>query len=462
MCVASLQYLKQGAETVRVGAFHNHKSPCTIHSLKIEEEKDAFLFYAHDKLLCSSVARASSPLPPSTMSLRYHTSRTSPPCLHLYYLVVAAWTATTITSAFIHPVCTAHTRHLSSTPTDKRIGIVLSSFSADDDSTMQVIKTRLDEDANVPDMSLSTISSLNDESVATAAFEKESLFLSSDVENIMKDAVSDNGLTTNTNAGTNLKSSDAVLSRWKRRLNTFEDAFSIHKVSAVVYTISSFTLMGTAACRWLIGRQELFAIVPDYLEPVMWAFCISNFFMCAASIRMALLYRSNNVASRNAFIGVAGSSLFSAYFLVWAGPFAPEQMIAPLASQVGFGILCAWNMILILDTMIRASDLIDDRRDKRSQEENTSYGLEYFRYIFSAAWPLPVIVSTGYINAVLYDHGWLISVFDQVLQKEDFGLGASVFYNNVGKIVTTYISSLRMYSAVISFSLHLCFCTYHW
>ena len=78
--------------------------------------------------------------------------------------------------------------------------------------------------------------------------------------------------------------------------------------------------------------------------------------------------------------------------------------------------------------------------------------MEYFRYIFSAAWPLPVIVSTGYINAVLYDHGWLVSVFDQVLQKEDFGLGASVFYNNVGKIVTTYISSLRMYSIVISFS----------
>jgi len=365
------------------------------------------------------------------MSLRYHTSRTSPPCLHYYVVVAVAWTAT-ITSAFIHPVCTAHTRHLSSTPTDKRIGIVLSSFSADDDSTMQVMKTRLDEDANVPDMSSSTISSLNDESVATAAFEKESLFLSSDVDNIMKDAVSDNGLTANANSSTNLKSSDAVLSRWERRLNTFEDAFSIHKVSAVVYTLSSFTLMGTAACRWLIGRQELFAVVPDYLEPVMWAFCISNFFMCAASIRMALLYRSNNVASRNAFIGVAGSSLFSAYFLVWAGPFAPEQMIAPLASQVGFGILCAWNMILILDTMIRASDLIDDRRDKRSQEENTSYGLEYFRYIFSAAWPLPVIVSTGYINAVLYDHGWLISVFDQVLQKDSFGLGASVFYNNVG------------------------------
>ena len=290
-----------------------------------------------------------------------------------------------------------------------------------------------DEDANVRVKSSSSAkSSSSEKSVDTIVLEKESFLSSSAVEKIMTDAVSFNDLNTNINVSTG---KDAVLSRWERRLNTFEDAFSIHKLSAVVYTISSFTLVGTAAYRWLIGRQELFATVPDYLEPVMWAFCISNFFMCAASIRMALLYRSNNVASRNAFIGVAGSSLFSAYFLVWASPFAPEQMIAPLASQIGFGILCAWNIILILDTMIRASDIIDDRRDTRSQEENASYGLEYIRYIFSAAWPLPVIVSTGYINAVLYDHGWLISVFDQVLQKDDFGLQASVFYNNVGKIM---------------------------
>ena len=226
--------------------------------------------------------------------------------------------------------------------------------------------------------------------------------------------------------------SNNVLKRWERRLNTFEDAFSIHKLSALVYTITSFTLMGTAATRWLIGGQEMFATIPDYVEPIMWSFCISNLFMCAASIRMAILYRNNNVASRNAFIGVAGSSLFSGYFLIWASPFAPEQMITPLASKIGFGILCGWNLILILDTMIRAGNIIDDRRDNTSEEENGSYWVEYLRYIASAAWPLPVILSTGYIDAVLYDHTFLINVFDHVWNSEQFGLQSSVFYNNVG------------------------------
>ena len=152
-------------------------------------------------------------------------------------------------------------------------------------------------------------------------------------------------------AGSEAKSntSNNLLKRWERRLNTFEDAFSIHKLSAIVYTITSFTLMGTAATRWLIGGQEMFATIPGYIEPIMWSFCISNLLMCVASIRMAILYRNKNVASRNAFIGVAGSSLFSGYFLIWASPFAPEQMITPLASQIGFGILCGWNLILILE-----------------------------------------------------------------------------------------------------------------
>jgi hypothetical protein len=226
--------------------------------------------------------------------------------------------------------------------------------------------------------------------------------------------------------------SNNALKRWERRLNTFEDAFSIHKLSAIVYTITSFTLMGTAATRWLIGGQEMFATIPGYVEPIMWSFCISNLFMCAASIRMAILYRNKNVASRNAFIGVAGSSLFSGYFLIWASPFAPEQMITPLASKIGFGILCGWNLILILDTMIRAGNIIDDRRDNTSEEENGSFWVEYLRYIASAAWPLPVILSTGYIDAVLYDHTFLINVFDQVWNSEQFGLQSSVFYNNVG------------------------------
>jgi hypothetical protein len=82
--------------------------------------------------------------------------------------------------------------------------------------------------------------------------------------------------------------------------------------------------------------------------------------------------------------------------------------------------------------MIRAKDIIHDRRDKRSQEEDESYVLEYLRYIVSAAWPLPVIASTGYISSVLHDHAYVMSVFDQVLKTDGLGLQASVFYNNVG------------------------------
>ena len=305
-------------------------------------------------------------------------------------------TTTTVAFAFLQPISQM-----------KQKGKSPLLIAAEDDYTTQKIKAIVND---------------------TGLIETESLVLSSA-------AMEDVQLLDTNKKTTVVMKLDKNLKRWERRLNTIEDTFSIHKISAVVYTLSSFTLMGTAVYRWIMGRQELFATIPEYLQPVMWAFCISNFFMCAASIRMALLYRADNIASRNAFIGVAGSSLFSTYFLAWASPFAPDQMIEPGASQIGFGILCAWNIVLIADTLVRATELIDDRSSRAVSEEkdNASYAIEYFRYIFSAAWPLPVIVSTGYINAVLYNHEWLINVFDQVLHKDGFGLQASVFYNNVGK-----------------------------
>mmetsp|Transcript_25444 Transcript_25444/g.40022 ORF Transcript_25444/g.40022 Transcript_25444/m.40022 type:complete len:403 (+) Transcript_25444:175-1383(+) len=329
----------------------------------------------------------------------------------------AVWSTTLSTEknvvafAFRHPICKAHPRprHLSSIP--KRTALLL---SADDNSARSIVTTEFDREDKASSSSLTIL--------------EESFSPSSSVENT-KDAVPAN---VQDEPITDRKNRDATRNLWEKRLVTSEDKFSVHKVSAVVYTLSSFTLMGTAAARWLVGRQELFATVPDYLEPVMWAFCISNFFMCAASIRMAWIFRRNNVASRNAFVGVAGSSLFSAYFLVWASPFAPELMITPLASRIGFGILCGWNIILIGDTMIRSKDIIDDRRDDRAQDENAPFALEYLRYIASAAWPLPVIASTGYISSVLHDHEYMISVFDQVLKTDGLGMQASVFYNNVG------------------------------
>jgi hypothetical protein len=214
-------------------------------------------------------------------------------------------------------------------------------------------------------------------------------------------------------------------------LITSEDAYSVHKLAAIVYTITSFTMMGTAASRWMMGRQDLFAVLPNYLEPLTYLFCLSNLCMCTASIRMAWLHRRNDLASRNAFVGTAGSSIFSGYFLLWASPFAPDFMTTPLASQIGFGILVLWNVLFVTDTIIRAKDIIEGRRDGKTENENASFAFEYLRYIATGAWGLPVVVATGYISSVAHDHSWMMAVFDHVYDTYGHGMEASVFYNNV-------------------------------
>ena len=78
---------------------------------------------------------------------------------------------------------------------------------------------------------------------------------------------------------------------WQKRLITTEDPFSVHKLSAAAYTVTSFAILGTGISRWMIGRQELFAVLPGFLEPLTIVFCIANLSMCTASIRMAYLHR---------------------------------------------------------------------------------------------------------------------------------------------------------------------------
>lgn len=67
---------------------------------------------------------------------------------------------------------------------------------------------------------------------------------------------------------------------WTKRLVMSEDAFRIHKLSGFVYTLSSAAMMDIAAQRWLFGRQELFATIPDSVEPLLYLFCALQFDSC--------------------------------------------------------------------------------------------------------------------------------------------------------------------------------------
>ena len=87
------------------------------------------------------------------------------------------------------------------------------------------------------------------------------------------------------------------------------------------YTISAIIILGTAMIRYLDSSPEVFAVIPEYLKLPTYVFTISNFVMCIQSIRMAFFHRRYDLTARNAFLGVAVSSMFSGFYYLWTSPF---------------------------------------------------------------------------------------------------------------------------------------------
>lgn len=128
------------------------------------------------------------------------------------------------------------------------------------------------------------------------------------------------------------------LEKWKRRLITFEDPYSIHKLSAISYSISAIIILGTAAVRYL-DSPEAFAVVPISLMLPTYIFAISNIIMCAVSVRMAFAHRRYDLTARNGgFLGVAASSMFSGFYLLWTSPFGPDVFDVHLVTQLCFAL----------------------------------------------------------------------------------------------------------------------------
>mmetsp|Transcript_9937 Transcript_9937/g.18138 ORF Transcript_9937/g.18138 Transcript_9937/m.18138 type:complete len:232 (-) Transcript_9937:528-1223(-) len=117
----------------------------------------------------------------------------------------------------------------------------------------------------------------------------------------------------------------ALLSRWKRRLNTKEDPFSLHKFACIAYTLSAFAILATAVFRYF-ESPEAFAEVPLSLELPTYIFTVSNVIMCASSVRMAFIYRRNDLTARNAFLSAAVSSILSGFYYLWTSPLGPEVL----------------------------------------------------------------------------------------------------------------------------------------
>lgn len=227
-----------------------------------------------------------------------------------------------------------------------------------------------------------------------------------------------------------------VLSIWKRRLITHEDPFSIHKWSSIVYTLTSVAILGTGGVRFLgdmLDGTSYFATIPDSLISRTYAFVISNAVMCVASVRMSFIHRQGDLAARNAFLGVAASSLFSGFFFLFTSPFGPEALNNDLVNQGSFAILVLLNVAFIMDTIIQIPEIVEGRRDRKADDINDpmTFSRDVLGYVLPIAWGLPMVLATGYQASYLHDRPWLFEFFSNVQESTGIPFLASVWYSQV-------------------------------
>jgi hypothetical protein len=238
------------------------------------------------------------------------------------------------------------------------------------------------------------------------------------------------------------------LELWKRRLITHEDPWSLHKLASLSYTVSSFLLMGTAAYRYLVLSPDAFATVPPSLAPLMWTFVVSTLVMCLASVRMAFLHRRGDVTARNGFLGTAVSSLFSVFMMVWISPL--ESPLSALfnhdvINRGCFGVFLALNAIFILDTVLKADEVVEGRRDRKAQDYAGRKLVDTLGYVFPVAWGLPLIAATGFICSIWHDRPWYMVqclLVDSQMGAAPGSIQAHIFYSQVIASMAASFASL--------------------
>ena len=198
---------------------------------------------------------------------------------------------------------------------------------------------------------------------------------------------------------------EKTLKKWKLRLITREDPFSIHKISSIAYTMSAAIILGTGAIQFFQSPETFSEVPPSLLIPG-YIFAISNAVMCCGSVKMAFQHRRNDVTSRNVFLGTAASSLFSGFHFLWTSPFGPEIFNNQLVNQSYHIIFILLNTVFTLDTLVKIPEVVESRRDRKAEEYPRRVVMDAVGYILPVVWGLPPIIVAVYFQAFVHDRLW--------------------------------------------------------
>ena len=191
-----------------------------------------------------------------------------------------------------------------------------------------------------------------------------------------------------------------TVSTWKKRLNTRQDSYSLHKISSIIFLISATFIIGNGA---VCGFTE----VQDYLLIPTYIFTISTAITCGASAIMAWKYRSNETAIKNGMINLAIVTTFLSTMALWSSHFCPTMFDTEWVSKGMVISFTVASFIGAVDGIVRGDELIKNRKDKNDTVGALSYLLDWMRYVlpnFATAFNSIVLFNVFGVNSSHMDY----------------------------------------------------------
>ncbi|CAB9496068.1 unknown protein [Seminavis robusta] len=197
------------------------------------------------------------------------------------------------------------------------------------------------------------------------------------------------------------------LKTWKRRLNTKEDQFSVHKISSAAFVVSSTVILGGML---MPTEQGFFQEVPSWLSPFDAIFTLSTSVQALAAIPMILKHRKVDPKVGKTQIEMGLASTVLVVFSTWESPFCPSLLEDHWKTI--FSLLIVSLIVMDFSAAVTDYDEIQDRMTYIGVSKPTNIIEQAlhqlcFRGQFILGCGLNVVFIVNFLNPALDRADWL-------------------------------------------------------
>lgn len=211
----------------------------------------------------------------------------------------------------------------------------------------------------------------------------------------------------------------ATLKQWKHRLVTKEDPFHSHKITGMLFVLSSLGLTWYAVQDWIQnGWTVPLSVHGTPFVGLLVTLIVSTIAQSFSSIHLACHHRQGQPAVRNTFLCNAAVAVLGSVSALWASTWYPDAWNG-LPSKAFYFILDGIGLIGMADNLFRLKELIGSRQTKSADRYDVDgmncwqYWKDTFVYMMPILIGAPFFLGIGWQFGIQHDRTFYLQLLVQ-------------------------------------------------